>query len=1289
LNSVASSNRVTIQLGRRLVQVVPDSGASLSYVSEDFANRLTSGEALAVFHDCRQARGADGRLLKSMRVVTLAFSCGPVTSTHDFGVLRGLPCEALLGFDLLAVNGVVLDPRAGCLRFTDHPGAVLDFDVDKSNAILQCAESTLLPPRTETLVRAVLSKPPATEYLAQPIASVESAKGVCVASTLHQGRHPVLRLLNCTERPIQLRQGSSLARAVEANVLFTMGEESDFATSPDKVRTFSELAHNSQDDPLNDVSIGEQLPPHQADALRGMLARFRDVFASKARPIGLTSRCEHTIDTGGSAPLSQGLRPSAPKDRETERTEVDKMLEYGVIEPSTSPWASPIVMVSKKDGSTRFCVDYRRVNTVTKKDVHPLPRTSDLLEALGRAKFFSVLDAASGYWQIPVAESDREKTAFICSSGLYQFRTMPFGLCNAPATYQRFMNCLLAGLNWICCLVYLDDVIVFSTTFEEHLAHLEDILSRFRQADTLLKPTKCRFAVEEVEYLGHLVSSEGVRPDPKKVDKLRKYPSPTTVTEVRAFLGLAGYYRRFVRNFSLVAAPLFDLLKEKAAWRWTEVEESSMRKLIDAICHDAILPHPRFDLPFVVDSDASDVGLGAVLSQVVDGAERPIMFASRRIQPAESKWHIREKEALGLIFALETFRHFLLGSEFTVRTDHRSLEWLMNAKTGRLCRWALRLGEFGDFTVAYRPGEKHSNADAFTRTRAESECIPDHATFLLLATDPWLRTCPRRPTEEGRESEEESTPPPALSVERLRIAQKSDAAVTKARTQLARGKRPELEVRDGVLGVTATAQANFRPLLPESLFSEVVRSFHEPPEHAHLGSKRVASLVKARYSFPNLAQRVTEALKSCLRCARRKPPASRQGYLASQMPRQPWQVVSGDFCGPYVHSERGFVYILVLYDNFTKWVELIPCHDATARTVAQAFYERIICRHGTPAYFLSDRGGHFKANLIESLCATFGVRKIFSSAYYPQGDGYAERFMRTLNNSLATLASQDHSRWDQYVAGIAFAYNSTPHAGTGVSPFLLNHGREPQVRQDLWRPWEWSGLVPEESESYLRHLRRAVEEAKADALSSLQTYYDRYRERYDRSHSEMSLAAGDRVLVRLSDFERSKFECRKLAPRWSEPVRIVRVLTNNKACVVDRGNGHQESVNASRLLPIPCELWDEVRDPIPDDTPADAKGSKATPTPTFDEEDSEDERTRDDVPEATSPDDPSIPEAAPDEAGTLSTPEAPDLTSASPSPSPYVDISPSPSPSPVVDLPNEEWGSPSDLFERPDLRFPS
>ena len=663
-------------------------------------------------------------------------------------------------------------------------------------------------------------------------------------------------------------------------------------------------------------------PPHltadQDRQLQALLRENEDLFATDEHPFGRTHLVEHIIETGSARPIHQGLRPSSPSERAVVRGEVRKMLESGAIRPSTSPWASPTVMVTKKDGSVRFCVDFKKLNDVTKKDVFPLPRISDLLESLASARYFTLLDAASGYWQIPVAAEDIEKTAFITADGLFEFVVMPFGLCNAPATYQRLMNQLLGGLTWKSCHVYIDDILVFSPTFESHLQHVRDVFDRMRTARMLLKRKKCSFAQVETHYLGNVVSAQGVAPDPAKVEKLRSFPAPRDKKEVRSFLGLAGYYRRFVKHYAARAGPLFDLLKDDTPFVWGEEQKKCFDEVIGSIASDALLPHPRFDLPFILDTDASDTGLGAVLSQVVDGRERPLAFASRRLQPAERKWAIREKEALGIIWGLETYRHFLLGSKFQVRTDHSSLTVIKSAKTGRLARWGLRLAEFGEFEIAHRAGLKHSNVDAFTRL-PESDTVPDHATFLVSKAE----ELPQRWT-----------------MEELRQHQLEDAWCKKEAEAYATGQRPLYKRVDGILCLEDPRHHGPpRILLPERLRPQIVSAAHEL---GHLGVKRIQTLLNERYVWPRMVDWVKEVVTNCLPCRRRKPPLPQAGVMSSSPPSFPWDVVAMDFCGPYVVSTRGNRYILVFVDQFTKMVELCPCSDQLSSTVSQCFYDRII-----------------------------------------------------------------------------------------------------------------------------------------------------------------------------------------------------------------------------------------------------------------------------------------------------------------------------------------------------------
>lgn len=905
------------------------------------------------------------------------------------------------------------------------------------------------------------------------------------------------------------------------------------------------------------VRMGDDLTEEERTKLSALLADYTDIFANDAQPYGRTSLTHLTIDTGSSPPISHGLRPTSPQDRQIIREEVDKMLSTGVIRPSMSPWASPVVLVPKPDGSTRFCVDYRRVNSVTKKDVYPLPRVTDMLEALARGRYFTTMDAASGYWQIPMAPKDIEKTAFLTPEGLYEFTVMPFGLCNAPAVFQRLMNGVLAGLLWVNCLVYLDDVNLFTSTFDEHLEKLRDVFERFRQAGLKLKAKKCVFGASKLKFLGHVVAREGVMPDPEKVTKLRNYPEPRSVNEVRQFLGLAGYYRRFIERYSARAGPLLDLLVDGVKFAFDEKQKQAFTDIKTAIESEAVLPHPRFDLPFILDTDASDEGLGAVLSQVVDDKERPICFASRRLLPAEKKWHIREKEALGIIWGLETFRHFLLGSEFLIRTDHSSLTDLAKAKSGRLARWAIRLAEFGDFQVQHRAGRQHGNCDALSRALPPSDMMPEIATYFSIT----------------QKEVTESFGVPRFRLEEIRERQLEDPWIIDHRIEFAKGQRPGFREVDGIL--CAQGKAGLKILVPEALRETIVQDLHD---FCHFGRAKILSLVQERYHWPGIANDVKRVCSTCLGCLKRKTPQQKSGLLGTRPPTAPWDTVAMDFCGPYVKSRLGHKYVLVFVDEFTKWVELCPCTDQLASTVARKFIERIIAGHGLPSRLLSDRGPQFKSGLIDSLCGTFGIRKIFSSAYYPQGDGYAERFMRTMNNSLSVLCRSEHDRWDEFVPTLQLAYNASGHAATGFSPFQMNTGRIPRLPGESEKPTQ-SITTP----THFEKIRDLVGDTLAQARSNLESYWSRMKASYDRGRKEVELKVGDWVLIRLNDHERSHFPSLKLAERWSDPCKIVGVKSNNLTYDVQRTNG-VEAVHVSRLLPLSeaqGKFWEEQMGAVP------------------------------------------------------------------------------------------------------------
>lgn len=457
-----------------------------------------------------------------------------------------------------------------------------------------------------------------------------------------------------------------------------------------------------------------------------LLKDHEETFSKDDADLGLTKLAEHVIDTGESRPIKQPPRRTPHAFVGEDDKAIDKLLKQGSIRPSTSPWSSPIVLVRKKDGSVRPCVDYRQVNNVTRKDAYPLPRTQDCLDAVAGATIFSTLDITSAYNQVPVKAEDIPKTAFVTKRGLFEYTTMPFGLCNAPATFQRIMELALRGLQWVICLIYLDDVIVFSKTFDEHLKRLRAVLDRIRQAGLKLKPSKCHFLKSEVAFLGHVVSADGVLPNPQNTEKIKQWPVPKSVTEVRSFLGLVNYYRRFVRGHSEIVRPLVQLVKKGEAFNWTDECTEAFEKLKTVLLSPDIMAHPLDEGLYILDTDACDVSIGAVLSQIQDGRERVIAYGSKTLSKSERNYCVTDRELLAVKEFVEYYKQYLLGRHFVVRTDHQALKWLFSLKEpkNRIARWIEILSGY-DFEIEYRPGVRHGNADGMSRCPNPRECLCD------------------------------------------------------------------------------------------------------------------------------------------------------------------------------------------------------------------------------------------------------------------------------------------------------------------------------------------------------------------------------------------------------------------------------------------------------------------------------------------------------------------------------------------------------------------------------------
>ena len=925
----------------------------------------------------------------------------------------------------------------------------------------------------------------------------------------------------------------------------------------------------------------EAVRDRELEELRKMVEHHREVFALKASELGRTHVMEHKIDTGDSRPIFQYPRRLPWTSRETARELVDEMLEKGVVEDSVSPWSAPIVLVKKKDGSTRFCVDYRKLNSATVKDPYPLPRIDETLDSLGGARYFSTLDLCSGYHQLPMAQSDKEKTAFSTPDGHYQFTVMPFGVCNGPSSFQRLMNIVLRGLIWRTCLVYLDDIIVFSKTFEEHVSRLEEVFKRLEKAGLRLKPSKCYLLRDEVEFLGHIVTADGVRTDPAKIEKVVKWPVPTNVGDVRSFLGFCGYYRRFVKHFATIAKPLTNLTKSENPFKWTDQCQAAFEEIRSHLTETPTLAYPRFgsDTPrFVLDVDASGFGLGAVLSQNDEnGTERPIAYASRLLTATERKYGSTKSEFLGAVWAFRHFRCYLLGRRFLVRTDHKALEHWQTFKepSAIMARWMEFLSQF-EFDVKYRQGRAHANADGLSRQCSNA---PPASSIAVVYDEPdTLLPSPLVQREHWTASEwvnaqsaddEIATfrtwlnlhPPHTLP--RL-------TGVSQALRKFWRG-RQQFCVREGVVckrweEPDVSRPPRFQILVPANLRAKILTDYHD---HAgHQGISRTYGQVCARFHWYGMKRDVYDYVASCESCNQRARPVGRGrgAPLVVTWSGYPFERIAMDLIPNLPETGNGNKHLLVVVDYFTKWVEAYPLKRMDAATIASVFVSEFVSRFGAPESLHTDQGKNFDSKLFKDVCQLLGIRKTRTTAYHPSGDGLVERFNQTLEKLLSHYVADHQRDWDVQLPAMLMAYRSTTQSSTGYTPAYLLFGREVCLPQDV--AYGLPELDPEEKRkeqpAYVKSLRERLAHVHKIVRQRLENVHRHQAHLHDAGAVPVLFNEGDLVWLLVPAIPVGTTP--KLSKLWRGPFTIVNRLSEVVYRISDSRNPSKiQIVHVNRL----------------------------------------------------------------------------------------------------------------------------
>lgn len=855
----------------------------------------------------------------------------------------------------------------------------------------------------------------------------------------------------------------------------------------------------------NDSEAKTAQTPHQESSLR-IKQDYAEVFTEDLPP-GLPPhrKLQHRIDEKeGAIPVNGPIYRLSQNELDTLRTYLQEEVEAGRIQPSCSPYGSPVLFVPKKDGKLRLCIDYRALNKQTIKNRYPLPRIDDLLDQLRHAKVFSKIDLKSGYNQVQIHPDHTHKTAFKTRYGHYEYLVMPFGLCNAPATFQHLMNDILRPFLDRFVIVYLDDILIYSATAEQHEKDLRIVLDKLKEHQLYASPGKCEFFKGHTEFLGHIVSDKGVTMDPAKVKGIADWPALRTVHDVQSFLGTANFYRRFIKDYSKLAAPLTQLLHKDTTFEWNTAQQEAFATLKRHFITGPILRIFDPARAIRVATDASEIGIGAVLEQTFeDDLWHPIAFESRKLSPAEQNYPIREKELLAVVHALTIWRLYLEDSPgFDVLTDHHSLTYLQTQKrlNKRQARWQELLCNF-NYNIKHIPGKVNSVPDSLSRR-------PDYRQLdIITRSSSTLLQEIKDATGQSEEWEWFNN-----NRDHLTALQKRQSSM--------------LTEADGLL------YWNNRIFVPtEPLRMKILNENHDSPLGGHLGQDKTMEVLTRDWYWPDMQNTVRRYISTCDLCQRIKPSTHRPyGLLQSLPPAQaPWVSISMDFVTD-LPASRGYTAIMTIVDRFTKMVHFLPCNmDRLSAPETALLFLKIVGLHGIPQEIVSDRDPRFTSNFWKSLWKHLGVKLSMSSAHHAQTDGQTERAHRTLQHVLRAYCSYKQDNWAELLPLAEFAINNTAAASTGVSPFKANFGRDPLMPTSIGLP-----SVNQAANNHLHDLEDIHIQMKANIQKALA----RQAKYANNRRQEISFTPGDKVLLTTKHLSTTQ-PTKKLAHRRAGPFEVI------------------------------------------------------------------------------------------------------------------------------------------------------
>ncbi|CAF4531871.1 unnamed protein product [Rotaria sp. Silwood2] len=753
---------------------------------------------------------------------------------------------------------------------------------------------------------------------------------------------------------------------------------------------------------------------------------------------------------------------------------------------------------------------------------------------------------------------------------------MPFGLTNAPATFQRLMDIVLAGLKWQCCLVYIDDVVIFSPTFEQHVTDLEKVFQALRSANLTLKASKCQFCRREMRYLGHIITQNGIKPDPDLIKSVTNFPQPKKIKDVQSFLGLTGYYRRFIKEYSKIAEPLLQQLRNSQKGnhqlRWSKECTNAFETLKRRLTNAPIMNTPNFEQPFILELDACEYGLGAILTQEYDEKKYVIAYASRTLSTAERKYGATEREALAIVWATKYFRPYLEGNKIYVRSDCKALEWMRTAKdvTGRLAHWAMQLSAYQIEEIKYRPGKLNANADSLSRNPLPADDINQHEVSTIeTAVNLWQNTNILNDIKKEQEADPKVKP----IIELLK---------KKSTLEFNDRRNPHVLV-NGLLYKIKNSKKHYNQrvvgekhllIIPKTMQNELLRWAHDHPTAGHGGQQKTLFRLSTKVYWKSMRKYIFNYIAACQACQQFKyNNAPTSNPMQMHLVNEPWHTIGMDIMGTLPTTTRQKRFLLVVVDYFTRWIELFPMKSTTSNDIANILTNEIFSRYGLPKHIVSDNGPQFVSNLFKNFCNILGIKQNLTANYHPQSN-MTERVNRTLKPLIAIYAQQRPNSWDSEIQKLAFAIRTAVNDTTGETPAFMMFGRDPRGPLDLLvgetteEPQPATieqGQIQEYKKNLINNLRWAFKMVKEHSeIEKL-----KQKEKYDRHTTQRQYNEGDLVWVANPTAHIGENSMGgKLQPHYHGPCRLIKQLSPNTFTIHRLSdNVNLGATNIDRLKP--------------------------------------------------------------------------------------------------------------------------